>query len=128
VRPAGSLLDIARIQIDRALYWARETVAAREKNPKTRKKALDDARAHVAGLERLHDGLSEDAAYQEPFLWPVNTKDTWCRPPLALATSIPGGGRMMATSAGCCVHWFTHERRSARLRSSEFSGRASDYP
>lgn len=65
-------LDIATVQLDHALYWANETLAAREKNPKTTKKALKEAADHLSGLERLKSGLGEDAPVQKPFLWPVN--------------------------------------------------------
>lgn len=68
-------LDIARVQLEHALYWANETVTARQKNPKTTKKALKEATDHLAGLERLREGLTEDAPFQKPFLWPVNFHD-----------------------------------------------------
>lgn len=64
-------LDIARVQLDHALYWARETLSARQKNPKATKK-LREAQDHLAGLERLEQGLRDDAPFQKPFLWPVN--------------------------------------------------------
>lgn len=65
-------LDIARVQLDHALYWANETLTARQKNPKSTKKALKEAADHLNGLERLKAGLDEDAPFQKPFLWPVN--------------------------------------------------------
>jgi adenine-specific DNA-methyltransferase len=65
-------MEIAQIQLDDSITRASDATEKLKRNPKTTQKALRGAQQHAANLQRLRDGLRDDAPYQKPFLWPVN--------------------------------------------------------
>ena len=65
-------VEIARIQLDGETEDARARLKKLATSGKATKKALRSLEAHLSGLEQLAEGLHERAAYQKPFLWPVN--------------------------------------------------------
>jgi Eco57I restriction-modification methylase len=62
-------IEIARVQLDDAIAEAERRVAAAAGGSQPARRRAEQ---HANNLERLRDGLRDDAPYQKPFLWPVN--------------------------------------------------------
>jgi adenine-specific DNA-methyltransferase len=65
-------VEIARTQLDGEVEDSRARLKKLAMSGKATKKTVRSLEEHVSGLERLAEGLHERAAYQKPFLWPVN--------------------------------------------------------